>query len=135
LTRYTIELFEDGDEWSAVIVDHIVVGKGKNAGDAVIAAIDEAVETEKKFAKAGLDFIKLKPGQQNFKTTFQDMRNHALRVFIQFGVPVFILTGAIIAFYLVIQDDVVNQIAFIRDKLLEHAHNIRIAIERIADKQ
>jgi len=134
LNNYSIELLEKEDEWSAVILDRVVVGTGKTAGDAVNAAVKEALKTEQKFAEAGLNISKPKGIESSFQSKIQDLRNQALRIFVRFGLPVFIITIAIIAVYLVIRGDIVDQITFIRDNLLNHAHNIRIAIERIADK-
>ena len=134
LASYSIELLEKGDEWSAVIVDRVVVGKGKTAGDAVNAAVIEALRTEKKFAEAGLNIPKTEEIRPNSQSKIQNLQNQALRIFVRFGLPIFILTIAIIAIYFVIRGDIIDQITFIRDKLLEHAHNVRIAIERIADK-
>lgn len=134
MTRYLIELLKNEDEWSAIIVDRVVVGRGKNAGDAVNAVVAEALETEKKFREAGLDCTKYDSTLHRSHSNFDDMQKHILRILVRFGLPVLIITIALIALYLAIRPDVVDQISFMRDRLLNDAHNVRIAIERIANK-
>jgi len=134
LTRYSIELLKNEDEWSAFIADRVVVGRGKNAGDAVNAVVAEALEAEKKFREAGLDYSKYGSTQQKSHSNFDDMQNYILRILVRFGLPILIITFALIAIYLAIRPDVVDQISFMRDRLLNDAHNIRLAIEQIANK-
>ena len=132
--RYSIELLRSKNEWSAIITELVVVGRGKSAGDAVNAAIAEALETEKKFHESGLDCSNFELPQKSSRSNFDNLQKNILQILVRLGIPVLIITIALTIFYMAIRVDVVDQISFIRDKLLNDAHNVRIAIERIANK-
>ena len=134
MVKYSIDISNIDKVWTATIFDRVVVGKGATAGEAVENAIREAKNVERKFEDAGLGLPKSSSGSSAFGQTLRDQQRYALRVLVRFGLPVLILFVASTSFYLVIRPDIINQISVVRDKLLNDVHNVRIAVERIANK-